>query len=348
MGCYLTIVIAIRADGYIPDQMTIFSHSLTSICLQLYKVGLSSEIIIVHWNPPKNNNLNKILCKLNINFKNLSIKLINVDEKFHQALKYSKQRKFSDYAYNVGIRRAKGEFVICKAPDTYFSSSIIEFVGKQTLDYDSIYRADRINICKNREYELDLNWEMNFKKHIIIRKCYRGHGLHTRACGDFLLMRKKAWDKIGGWPERGTSVIFGGDGEILHAAIGLGLKQKVLKDDNCVFKIAHAGMFSLNDSRDFPTFYKSNFHLFSNKIPGIKIVKYLVKIILGFFNLPKHSYKGIPYRSRFRYFLIAEIRKNIPQMNFLFRKKNWGLKNIRLDEKYINIASWDLISSIRK
>jgi hypothetical protein len=53
---------------------------------------------------------------------------------------------FEFIAKNVGIRRAKGEYIIATNPDIIFSRSLIKFLAKRQLSKGYFYRADRYDV----------------------------------------------------------------------------------------------------------------------------------------------------------------------------------------------------------
>ena len=148
---------------------------------------------------------------------------------------------------NVGIRRAKGEFVFATNSDILFSNELIEFLASGKIDPSFFYRANRFDVNR-KVMELDSPEEvMDFcRKNIIAeyRKDNTSHhglssfpNLHINA-GDFVMFSKDYWDKIHGWPEINHIGLYS-DGLLCYMVYLSGLKEKVFDDLLCVYHIDH-------------------------------------------------------------------------------------------------------------
>ncbi len=135
---------------------------------------------------------------------------------------------------NIGIRRSRGEFVLCTNPDDLFSEELFAFFARKLLQRGHFYRINRSDTRDGK----------------VFRVCYKtgcyppgateaqintpqpGAGpyspdmLHFNAAGDFMLMAKDEWFKIHGNPERPHNHTV--DGETVYLAHTHGLKQIVL------------------------------------------------------------------------------------------------------------------------
>ena len=48
---------------------------------------------------------------------------------------------------NAGLRRSRGRFFVYRAADQNYSDALIDFLGGQALQHDTIYRCDRVDIA---------------------------------------------------------------------------------------------------------------------------------------------------------------------------------------------------------
>lgn len=122
------------------------------------KFNLSCELIIVEWNPPEERP--KLIDQLKIpKFnKDQDIRFITVPNKVHKRFKNSDRLNFFQMiAKNVGIRKAKGEFVLCTNIDIIFSDEIFEFFSKKKLNLKTIYRTDRYDIDFDKFNEVKIS-----------------------------------------------------------------------------------------------------------------------------------------------------------------------------------------------
>jgi hypothetical protein len=324
MKPYLSIVIPCRNDFYAGSMLEKLMISLKKLMEQIVNNKIPTEIIVVDWNPPPG------ICSLSEELRNIQLhnfillKAIQVSAEIHSRYKYSKNRSLiGEVAANVGIRRAKGKFVMIKVADSFYSDDLVKYIGKQQLNKNCVYRVDRLDI--SGKIKIDQNWEEEFSKKLIYRHKANKNGPHTRAAGDFILMSKISWIKIRGFPETNKVISLGGDGEALWAAIGLGLKEVQLPDPYRVYKIAHSGMHANR------VINKKNTQLIAindllKKYFFYKHLRIMIEIILGIFNLPPTRISGVKTRSEYRYKIVCWIRGNIPSIK-IFGNKKWGLLN---------------------
>ena len=111
------------------------------------KFNLSAELIIVEWNPDLNKKKLSEIIKIPKLNKNLSIRIIEVEKKYHEKFTSSKKLDFYQMqAKNVGIRRAKGDFIVCTNIDIIFSENLFQFLSKKKLENNTVYRTDRYDL----------------------------------------------------------------------------------------------------------------------------------------------------------------------------------------------------------
>jgi hypothetical protein len=113
---------------------------------QCRKHKLPAELIIVEWNPPKENEpLEAILPKPDSE-DFLEIRYITVPSNLHSRYQLGDRIPlFQMIGKNVGIRRAKGDFVVCTNVDLIFSDELMKEL-KSDLDAGCFYRANRCDI----------------------------------------------------------------------------------------------------------------------------------------------------------------------------------------------------------
>jgi hypothetical protein len=153
---YLSIVIAARNDNYGGDFNQRIQNFISWNTRLLEKYQLTTEIIIVNWNPiDKTPSLQETLnWAENRNF--VSYRIITVPNEIHQQYVNTKIRKtvplFEFIAKNVGIKRAKGQFVLGTNADILFSEELIKELAKNNLSKYTLYRSTRIdfNISKQQ------------------------------------------------------------------------------------------------------------------------------------------------------------------------------------------------------
>ncbi|MBL4668316.1 MAG: glycosyltransferase family 2 protein [Flavobacteriales bacterium] len=194
---YLSIVIAGRNDNYGGNFNQRIERSINWLSFHIEKHQLSTELIIVNYNPiigekplsklinwPKNNNY-------------LTIKIITVPEDIHNSFENESIRKkvplYEFIAKNIGIRRANGEYILATNADIIFDPEIIKTISQRSLNKNYFYRADRcdfkqLNYKKVTSDKESLKTLESIKKNVYIG-FLKGHQLKFNI--PFLLFSKQ-------------------------------------------------------------------------------------------------------------------------------------------------------------
>ncbi len=145
---FLSIVVAARNDDYGGDFLKRLQNfiSWNTSLLEQNKIG--TEIIIVNWNPVAENTGLEQALKFPENRTFVHYRIIHVPAEIHQNFVDESVRKtvplFEYLAKNTGIRRAKGEFVLCMNPDILLAPEIFTDF-RNYLSEKFYYRADRLD-----------------------------------------------------------------------------------------------------------------------------------------------------------------------------------------------------------
>jgi hypothetical protein len=166
---YLSVVAVSRNDDHGGDPLIRTQLFINCLAWQAEKYKLDIEIILVDWNPVSNKPpLSQVLNCPDTN--HALIRFITVPCELHQKLKSSSNlHLFQMIGKNVGIRRAKGEFVLATNIDILFSNELIELISKRKLDNKRQYRVDRYDIKNGVDINLKLNELINYANNNIIR-----------------------------------------------------------------------------------------------------------------------------------------------------------------------------------
>lgn len=147
MSPYLSVVAASRNDDHGGDPLIRTQIFITNFARQCEKYRLPAELIIVDWNPVAGRPGLAAVLDLPSESTYLQARIITVPAALHQRFKYAEQLPlFQMIAKNVGIRRAKGKFVLATNIDILFSNELIKFIALQCLDPGKQYRVDRYDI----------------------------------------------------------------------------------------------------------------------------------------------------------------------------------------------------------
>jgi hypothetical protein len=140
----LSIVVVSRNDDHGGNLLQRMQYFVSGWLEQAKKHNVSSELIIVEWNPlPDRAGLSRAL-KWPENTGPCTVRIIQVPPEIHRRFKYAdKLPVFQMIGKNVGIRRARGRFVLATNIDILFNNELMEFFASGKLERSSMYRIDR-------------------------------------------------------------------------------------------------------------------------------------------------------------------------------------------------------------
>ena len=145
---YLSFVVASRNDDHGGDllrRMQIFVDGLLNQCR---RHDLPAELIIVEWNPPADRPRLAEALRWPEDTGPCAVRIIEVPESLHRRLRHSAQLpRFQMIAKNVGIRRARGEYVLATNIDILFSDELMAHFAARRLQPRRLYRMDRLDVA---------------------------------------------------------------------------------------------------------------------------------------------------------------------------------------------------------
>lgn len=261
---YLSIVTWSRNDDHGKDMFKRMQIVLTSFITQLERYKLESEIVLVDYNPPKDNPLLKDALLWPTQTKYCSLRTVIVPSSIHKRYRDSDRLPVNGpVAFNVGLRRSRGQFVLLVPIDNLFSNELVELLAKKNLKNDKFYRADRLDVSR-KVIEIDSLEERDrfCRKNILWiytrygsipvvreKKHYRSVNLDFTNIGnrfpvlhtngpDLMLTSRESWFLLRGYPEIDTFG-FHVDSLLCYLAYFNGLKEEILPSECCPFHIDH-------------------------------------------------------------------------------------------------------------
>jgi hypothetical protein len=284
---YLTVVAASRNDEHGGNTLYRTQIFVDSLLEQCERYELAAELILVEWNPPGDRaSLGEVICWDHQNHW-VDCRIITVPYERHILIRFSRVLPlFQMIAKNVGIRRARGEFILATNIDILLSDELMAIVAQKSFRADRLYRCDRFDIDSMIPKDVPLEEKLRFAWGNTVRRNHRpgppevaepqfqggplevtlacaletGHfeleteagflaltakasvpplWLHFNACGDFTLLHRDAWRKIGGYAEF-EMFSFHLDSVGLLAAHLSGFRESWLPPPAVCFHIEHA------------------------------------------------------------------------------------------------------------
>lgn len=232
---YVSFVTWGRNDGYVENYVARTAKAIRCLIRQLERAALDSEIIVSEWNPPHDRPLLVDCLELPPTSPHVAIRGVVADGRYHRRFKGAAERGMhSGEAWNVGIRRARGRYIVPKASDTFLSMPTIERIARRDLSADTMYRVDRYDVVVPEtlwslggEQLLAALETLPAERNAPISQSahWKLRDLHTNASGDFLLMSSAWWHRLRGHPADDTTLSLDGDSLVMHAAAALGVEE---------------------------------------------------------------------------------------------------------------------------
>jgi hypothetical protein len=160
---YLSIVAVSRNDDHGGDPLIRTQIFVSSFVRQCEKYCIPAEIIIVDWNPVSGRPGLAAVLALPSEATNVRARVVTVPRTLHQRLKYAEQLPlFQMIAKNVGIRRARGQFILATNIDIIFADELMQFIARQKLHQKKVYRVDRYDIHNGLSKDLSLDETLEY------------------------------------------------------------------------------------------------------------------------------------------------------------------------------------------
>jgi hypothetical protein len=235
-----------RNDGYGGDFLARFFRALRFNHRQLAEHGIAHEVVFVEWAPPPGAPLirDRIFDALP-DLDREAVSWYVVDSRYQEALSLNPRLEYLEFpAKNVGVRRARGRFVLTTNCDVSFSRQVFAAIAEGRLEPGVLYRAPRhdVNVPAGRE---SLDWDLledpgslAGPAHVL-KPPYMGS-----ATGDFVLLDRASFHAIGGFNEVYRVARIGIDRNILVKALSSGVR--VADIGGPVYHENHAGSYRLD------------------------------------------------------------------------------------------------------
>jgi hypothetical protein len=150
MEPYLSVVVATRDDNHGGNPQARLKAVLGVYKKQAEALKFPIEYIIVDWNSPKEKaGIYPQVKSWGLKSKYLKIRVIKVSDSIHRRMDEAKIPFYQMIAKNVGIRRARGKFVLASNIDIFLHDELIKLISKRSLNENRMYRSDRCDLDYN-------------------------------------------------------------------------------------------------------------------------------------------------------------------------------------------------------
>lgn len=243
---YVSIVLTGRNDGYGGDFIERFFRTLRFNLQQFLARGITYELVFVEWAPPHDRPLlvERVFDEVP-ELAPASCAWYAVDGQYHDALSLNPRLKYLEFsAKNVGIRRARGRFILTSNCDVFFGRRICDVLEQQALMPEVLYRAPRHDIELPPGCEA-IDWSVLEDPAVLAGPAHRlKPPFMGSATGDFVLLDRASFHGIRGFNEVYRVARIGIDRNLLVKAIATGIRIEDIGGP--VYHENHEGSYRLN------------------------------------------------------------------------------------------------------
>lgn len=244
-GPLLSIVLTGRNDGYGGDFV---ARLLTAVefnarCLAAADIGY--EIVLVEWAPPADRPLLSDLVEEGVPAVGDRLTTIVVDAGYQRALTQNPRLAYLEFpAKNVGLRRARGQFLLSTNADTMLSRGVVAALW-ESLRPGCVYRAPRIDLKLGLD-RTNLSWDLLENPRNHWRRPVLKPPLYSGGTGDFLLADRATFHMLRGFNEVYRLARVAVDYNLLVKAYGCGIPIEPIEGG--VYHMNHVGSFRTSRS----------------------------------------------------------------------------------------------------
>jgi hypothetical protein len=146
---YLSVVAVSRNDDHGGDPLRRTRLFIDSLAVQAERYTLPTELVLVDWNPPEDRQSLAEVLTFPVN-PYFSARVIVVPPMLHAGFRHGDRLPlFQMIGKNVGIRRARGEFILATNIDILLDDTLFARIARKDLNSEHMYRVDRYDILNS-------------------------------------------------------------------------------------------------------------------------------------------------------------------------------------------------------
>ena len=241
----LSIVLTGRNDGYGGDFVARFARTLRFNHQQLVARSIPHEVVFIEWAPPADRpSLRDVLLETAAEINRDVLSWYVVAPEYQTVLSQNPRLEYLEFlAKNVGVRRARGRFVLTSNCDVYFGRRVLDAIAGGELKPRALYRAPRHDL--NLSATSVPTWEtledpanLAGPAHVL-KPPFMGS-----ATGDFAMLDRESFHVIRGFNEVYRVARIGIDRNLLVKVLSSGFT--IADIGGPVYHENHEGSYRLN------------------------------------------------------------------------------------------------------
>jgi hypothetical protein len=167
---YISVVVAARNDDHGGNMLGRMQAFLDSWIVQAQRYNLPSEIVVVEWNPPSQRPRLQKALRFPAGTDLCPVRFVEVSAEVHQTIPNALPIPLHQMiAKNVGIRRARGQYILVSNLDIIFSAELMQYFAARRLEPGVIYRMDRWDIASEIPVTRDVDELLRFSHANLLR-----------------------------------------------------------------------------------------------------------------------------------------------------------------------------------
>lgn len=163
-GPYISVVVA--CDGASAGVITHANRFVDSWSRQARRYGLNSELIVVASAAP--GTLSELFNSRPVD-EGCAAKLIEAQPAFLIGRNGDPQRYRRRILENIGIRSARGDFILATHIDVLLSNELVQFLAERRLDRGRMYRVDTYEVKDGPATDMDIDDQLAFCRRHSVR-----------------------------------------------------------------------------------------------------------------------------------------------------------------------------------
>jgi hypothetical protein len=172
---YLSVVVTARNDDHGGNPLYRTQLFVDGLFAQCERFRIPAELVLVEWNPPSDRPRLADVIEWPAARDWCDVRIVEVPSDLHIRHEYSDRLPlFQMIGKNVGIRRARGQFVLATNIDILFSDPLMAFIGERRLREGVLYRVDRYDVPADLERDWPIDEQLEHCERSAIRINLRG------------------------------------------------------------------------------------------------------------------------------------------------------------------------------
>lgn len=167
---YLSVVVTARNDDHGGNLLGRMQTFVNALLAQAKRHAVPIELVVVDWNPPPERPPLVEALRWPADIGPVQVRFIEVPPALHHTFRHGGVLPlYQMIAKNVGIRRARGQFVLATNIDVIFSHELFAFFAQRRLETACMYRIDRHDAMQQVPVDASIDEQLRYCETHLIR-----------------------------------------------------------------------------------------------------------------------------------------------------------------------------------